>query len=303
MNRIKALLGTVALTGGLGIVAAAPATATVDTTPPSLTLGATHYRTGAPIDDPYQDENGGYCTTPSSTCTPFFWSIPIYLTWKTGDPSGICSEAMATNSYEAYTGNGDRPYNFVTGTASYDGFDPSYFGDQTSDHVLMPNQTRRWNYEFTYDDRGANVRQLRVIDCANNMTVSPVFAQPRVDGLTEDSADTSQVIYGGAWATSKCLCFSGGTTHYSTVAGATASFSMSGSRVALVMEMAANRGSADVYVDGIKKATINTYSATTKHKMVVWESLVSTGMFHTIKVVNDATAGHARIDVDGLLHS
>ncbi len=81
------------------------------------------------------------------------------------------------------------------------------------------------------------------------------------------------------------------------------SYVMSGRRVALVMEMAANRGSADVYLDGVKKATISTYSATTTHRSVVWESLVSTGTFHIIKVVNKASAGHSRIDVDALLHS
>lgn len=310
MNRLKALLGTVALVGGLGLAAATPASATVDSTPPSMTLGAVHYRTGASISTEYTDDNDNSCT-PSPTCTGGYYDFPLYMTWKTADPSGICSEAVAVSSYEAYAGGGDAYANAVTGAATPDGFasefQPAPDGTDDVDRSTVSSTTRRWNYAFdTWDDgRGPSDRQVRAIDCANNIAVSPVFSTIWMwgDTVTQDDGSTAPVIYGGAWATSKCRCFSGGTTHFATAARATASFSTSGSRVALVMEMAANRGSADVYLDGVKKATVNTYSATTIHQRVVWESLVSTTRFHTIKVVNKASAGHPRIDVDALLHS
>jgi len=224
VRKIKALLSTAVLAGGFGLATATPASATVDTTPPTITLGDIHYRTGASLVDYYTDSSGDPCSIPSSTCTPFIDTMPVYRTWKTGDASGICSEAMGVTSYEAYTGNGDAPFNFVTGTASPDGFDPNFqpdsFGNDDAERSLMPDQTRRWNYTYSYDDRVYEARQLRVIDCANNMTVSPVFTPPSMGGLTEDSADTSQVTYAGAWNTTKCLCFSGGTTHSTSAAGA-----------------------------------------------------------------------------------
>ncbi len=309
MRGFKVVLGVTAVSAGFGSISA-PASATVDSTPPSLTLGDVHYRTGASIYTEYTDSNDNSCT-PSPTCTNGYYTFPLYMPWKTSDPSGICSEAVAISSYEAYTGNGDAPFNNVVGGATPDGFDsmfqPDPDGSNDSELSAVNNTTRRWNYNFdTWDDgRGPSERQVRSIDCANNIAVTPIFSTMWMDGTTvaQDDGSTAPVIYAGSWRTSHCLCFSGGTTHVATTAGASASFSMSGRRVALVMEKAADRGSADIYVDGVKKATISTYSATTMHKSIVWESLVSTNAFHTIKVVNKATAGHPRIDVDAFLHS
>lgn len=67
------------------------------------------------------------------------------------------------------------------------------------------------------------------------------------------------------------------------------------------MEKAPNRGSADVYVDGVKKATVNTYSSTTAHRVIVWQTVLAAGA-HVVKVVNRATAGHPRIDLDAVLN-
>ena len=55
-----------------------------------------------------------------------------------------------------------------------------------------------------------------------------------------------------------------------------------------------------MYVDGKYQKTINTYSKTTKHRVIVFDTWLSAGP-HTIKVVNKATPGHPRIDIDAVL--
>ena len=57
-----------------------------------------------------------------------------------------------------------------------------------------------------------------------------------------------------------------------------------------------DRGQAQVWLDGRKVATINTYSATKANRTVVWRANLAPGS-HTIRVVNLATAGHPHIDM------
>ena len=60
------------------------------------------------------------------------------------------------------------------------------------------------------------------------------------------------------------------------------------------------RGQADVFVDGVKTATINTYAQANSNRVIVYDKWMLAGV-HTVKVVNKATAGHPRIDLDAVL--
>jgi len=67
---------------------------------------------------------------------------------------------------------------------------------------------------------------------------------------------------------------------------------------ALVMERSPKRGAVRVYVNGALEATVGTHSATTVHRAVVWNARTGPA---TIRLVNVATAGHPRIDLDAVL--
>ncbi len=54
-----------------------------------------------------------------------------------------------------------------------------------------------------------------------------------------------------------------------------------------------------MYVDGVLRKTVDTHATTTRHRVVVWQGLFRSGQ-HTLRVVNRATAGHPRIDLDTL---
>jgi hypothetical protein len=102
--------------------------------------------------------------------------------------------------------------------------------------------------------------------------------------LKEDDSTTIQ--YSGTWSTATSSAFSGGTATYSTQAGAYALWTLDGYSGAWVARKGPDRGSANVYVDGLFVTTISLYSST----------YVTTPIVFAV-----GTAGHPRVDVDGFL--
>jgi alpha-tubulin suppressor-like RCC1 family protein len=122
------------------------------------------------------------------------------------------------------------------------------------------------------------------------------------DGVYED---VPPLIYKGTWSTSACNCFSGGTTQRTTQSAASVELSVPASYggthgLGLLMAKAPDRGKAAIFVDNVKVATIDTYSATKVNRTVVWRQTLASGS-HTIRVVNLATPGRTRIDVDAFV--
>jgi hypothetical protein len=111
------------------------------------------------------------------------------------------------------------------------------------------------------------------------------------------------VRYAGAWASSTCGCWSGGTARKSTVKGASATFTYTYDRpgnVAVVMAKGTDRGAATISVDGVSRGTVDTHAGASAARVVVFSAPVSAGR-HTVSVMNQASAGHPRIDVDAFL--
>jgi hypothetical protein len=117
------------------------------------------------------------------------------------------------------------------------------------------------------------------------------------------------MTYNGTWATSAANAFSGGTTQKTTQSGAAATVHIDtypyGYKVdyglGLVMAKAPDRGKAAVFLDGVRVATVDTYAASKVNRTVVWRSALAGNTVHTLKVVNLATSGRPRIDVDAFV--
>ncbi|HEX4431259.1 MAG TPA: hypothetical protein VHZ96_18465 [Frankiaceae bacterium] len=63
------------------------------------------------------------------------------------------------------------------------------------------------------------------------------------------------------------------------------------------------RGSAAIYVDNKYYKTISTYhSGSNVNGVINYQFLLSGKNIHVVKVVNLATAGHPRIDVDAVIN-
>jgi len=114
--------------------------------------------------------------------------------------------------------------------------------------------------------------------------------------LTQQSS--SRVSYGGTWTSVSNTYASGGSLKYATAKGATASYTFTGSSISWVAYRGPNRGSADVYIDGVHKATVNLYSGTYYARQIVYAASWGSNGTHTIKIVCLGTSGHPRIDVD-----
>jgi len=127
------------------------------------------------------------------------------------------------------------------------------------------------------------------------------------DNLTDTAnlAVRPSVTYAGSWTGSTCLCWSNGTDHHTSVAGASATVTVTvpagaPTHLALVMSKAANRGSFRVSIDDAPPTTVSTYAATSQPRIIAWQGALPAGV-HEVKLVNLATPGHPRIDLDAIL--
>jgi hypothetical protein len=120
---------------------------------------------------------------------------------------------------------------------------------------------------------------------------------PKFQAIVSDQTSTS-ITYTGAWSTGYSSSYWGGSTRYSTAAGASTTYKFTGSAAAWVAYKGPTRGSAQVWVDGVLRATVNLYATTSTARAQVFAVTWSTNGTHTIRIVNLGTAGHSRVDID-----
>ena len=123
---------------------------------------------------------------------------------------------------------------------------------------------------------------------------------PYIEPLVTQQSSTA-VKFGGRWTTAYSSGYSGGTTRYATTAGASSSYTFTGSGVGWVTEMGPTRGSAKIYIDGIYTATVNLHSSSTILRRIAYAFNWTNQGIHTIKIVVLGTARHPRVDVDAFV--
>lgn len=123
---------------------------------------------------------------------------------------------------------------------------------------------------------------------------------PTFEGSRTQQTSTA-VKYSGTWSTGSSTTYSGGTVKYSKSRGASVSYTFTGSSIAWVSSKSSSRGSADVYIDGAYKATVSLNASSYQAQRIVYAYNWSTNGTHTIRIVNKATSGHPRIDVDAFI--
>ena len=152
-------------------------------------------------------------------------------------------------------------------------------------HALLVGHTYR--YRITAIDSVGN---------ASAPTYGPLYRPTLLQ------SNTPSTVYTTGWGTSTSSSFSGGTTKYSTTAGKYATFTATNARsISIIATKAASRGSFKVYVDGVYKGAISTYSTTTKFRQLVYQFSWAAPGTHKIKVVISGTAGHPRVDLDAFV--
>ena len=114
----------------------------------------------------------------------------------------------------------------------------------------------------------------------------------------------ADATYAGAWSTQTTASALGGSLHFSTKKGASATFAGNVRTLAWITTVGPTHGSAQIFVDGHQVATVSTHAATVGFRRVKFARAWWGGPndpVHTIRIVNAGTSGHSRVDVDGFL--
>jgi CSLREA domain-containing protein len=117
--------------------------------------------------------------------------------------------------------------------------------------------------------------------------------------LVQQSA--ASVDYTRTWTTTSNAVFSSGSVRYSKTAGASVSYRATGRAFAFVTTLGPTRGKARIYINGVLKATVDLYAATSKYRVQVWTKRYTDSEARTIKVVVLGTSGRPRVDADAFV--
>jgi hypothetical protein len=192
-------------------------------------------------------------------------AIPVTVAWSARDASGICSYALS-------------------GSVNGGAFNP----------VTLSSGTATWR-AFAYTP-GTDTHSYRIeaIDCAGNpssIATGPTFV------ARSYQESSSRIVRKGTWHLGRSTRCVGGHDIYATQKGASLTIAF-GRSVAWVSPTSAARGSAAVYVDGVKVATVSLRSSTPKLRQLVFARTFAASASHTLRIVALSTA---RIDLDEVI--
>ena len=154
-------------------------------------------------------------------------------------------------------------------------------------------------------DPGTTYRyQVRAQDAAGNWSAwapGPSFV------LTAVQENGTEVTYpAGSWTRTALSGSYGGYVKHASASGARARFAFTGDEVAWISTTGANRGKAEVWLDGVKVKTIDLYSATTQPRRVVFsQGGLAPTRSHTLQVrvlgTKNASSSGKRVDIDAFV--
>jgi hypothetical protein len=152
------------------------------------------------------------------------------------------------------------------------------------DRALAPGHTYRF--------------RLRAVDNAGNVgawVAGPTF---RISHYGESS---SKVVYLGRWLTATSSVYWGGQAKASSQAGAKSTLTFTGRSVEVVSRKGPTRGKAQIYVNGVLKATVDLYSSTYQNQRVVWAANWASSATRTVTLRVVGTSGRPRVDLDAFV--
>ncbi|MFE6098542.1 N-acetylmuramoyl-L-alanine amidase [Streptomyces laurentii] len=147
----------------------------------------------------------------------------------------------------------------------------------------------------TVKSGAATAWSMTAYDQAGNTAGASVTATPVI--LQETSATRS-----GTWTAKSSTSYLGGKSLSSSSKNASLTWTFTGRSASWVVSRAATSGQAYVYVDGVKTATVDLKSATTKYRDAIWTKTWATSGKHTVKIVVVGTSGRPAVTTDGLVY-
>jgi hypothetical protein len=161
--------------------------------------------------------------------------------------------------------------------------------------VALPTPTTRSISQGLPPERAVQY-QVRATDRAGNIGAWRTGAAFHMRLASERS---SAVRYTGTWTPRPSSVNLDGASKSSRAAGATASYTFTGSQVAWIAARGPTLGSARISIDGRVVATVSLNSSTQLPRRAMFTYAWSGAGRHRITIRVSGTAGHPRVDVDG----
>ncbi len=134
-----------------------------------------------------------------------------------------------------------------------------------------------------------------VASVASVAPVAPVAPSPR-----SYSERSTSISYRGTWPSATHAGYAGGAVRYATRAGATATFTFSGSSVTWYGPVGPTRGRARVSVDGKLVRTVDLRSSSFTARKAVFSQTWTAAAKHTLVIEVVGTARHPYVAIDEL---
>ncbi|HET7181696.1 MAG TPA: N-acetylmuramoyl-L-alanine amidase [Candidatus Limnocylindrales bacterium] len=166
---------------------------------------------------------------------------------------------------------------------SYDGAAFKSIGTSTAgqfDWSMTPGHTYRFRVRAT--DKSGNV---------GAWATGPVVKA----ALTQQTS--SALHWSGSSTTTSYSKYSGGSERYLRAAGASVSYTTTARSLSFVTTRSPSRGRADIWIDGVKVATVDLSTPDTVYQWVAYSKTWSSSGTHTIKVVSVGSPV-PRVDID-----
>jgi hypothetical protein len=112
---------------------------------------------------------------------------------------------------------------------------------------------------------------------------------------------STSIKFGGTWSAVSASGASGGSVKSSSKAGATATFATSAHAYAIVATKGPKMGAFEVWVNGVKVATVDLKRSSTAYRQVVWQGTRAPSGTSTIKIKVLGTTGRPRVDLDAFI--
>jgi hypothetical protein len=114
------------------------------------------------------------------------------------------------------------------------------------------------------------------------------------------SETSSSIAYRGTWKSASYGGYAGDAARYATAAGATATFTFTGSQVVWYGPVGPTRGKAKVLIDGAYVTTVDLHASSYTGRTAVFSKSWSTAASHTLVIEVAGTAGHPYVAIDEL---
>jgi hypothetical protein len=202
---------------------------------------------------------------PAFTSSVNLSSIPVKIAWSATDPSGVCDYSLQ----ESVNGAAYTAVTLPTPTAT----------------SITRTQTPGNGYQY----------RVAATDCVGNASD---FVAGSAYLLAADDQNSGRFTYLGVWTTTADAQAWGGSTAFSTDAGAKATYGANAGRIAWIAAKGPDRGQADVYVDGVFVRTVDLFAKKLSRRRLIYQTAWKTVGAHTLAVVNRGTAGRPLVEVD-----